>query len=568
MKRSVKFVLLLGLIGAMTLLFGCGDSDVDNENAGKGAAPKVAAQTGTYSGNINDGVQEYLGIRYAAPAERWKAAADVTTTTEDEIDATEWGPCCTQPYNEVEIASQGELSEDCLNLNIWTKDIETADKPVMIFIHGGGFMNGGSHDPMYEGDTMVRNLAEGEDMVFVSINYRTNLFGSIDLTQLEGYTDEYYDSINLWILDQIQALKWVNENIEAFGGDADNVTVVGQSCGGMSISYMLSMPEATQYFSNAIIESGAPFTAGISKEKKQEVAQMVFNTMGIETLDELLALSDEEINEKYLGDIFDNMGGLSQIYPDGKIISETWWDDIREGSAKGINVMIGATSGENDWMAFDYENYPEVVKDADMVWEQIVAEIQGKGGADAKYLINPVDEDGTPSFDLNAYLAVGDDDVKSMTDLENQECYVQGTEYMAEALSRYTDTYLYYWTYAPDPEAVVEYCEENELAAEISPYGRALHCMDLLFALGNIEDGYPEISGDPDKLPESISPMAQSAWYNFAKTGDPNNALIPTWEKYDSVNRQTMVMGEEWSLQNDPRKDQREALTCRPQGEK
>ena len=151
---------------------------------------------------------------------------------------------------------------------------------------------------------------------------------------------EYYDSINLWILDQIQALKWVNENIEAFGGDADNVTVVGQSCGGMSISYMLSMPEATQYFSNAIIESGAPFTAGISKEKKQEVAQMVFNTMGIETLDELLALSDEEINEKYLGDIFDNMGGLSQIYPDGKIISETWWDDIREGSAKGINRCV------------------------------------------------------------------------------------------------------------------------------------------------------------------------------------------------------------------------------------
>ena len=68
-------------------------------------------------------------------------------------------------------------------------------------------MNGGSHDPMYEGDTMVRNLPEGEDMVFVSINYRTNMFGSIDLTQLEGYTDEYYDSINLWILDQIQALK-------------------------------------------------------------------------------------------------------------------------------------------------------------------------------------------------------------------------------------------------------------------------------------------------------------------------------------------------------------------------
>ena len=177
-KRLINFAMVLGLTIGLIAFTGCGGGDEGD------GAPEVKAPTGTYSGNINDGVQEYLGIRYAAPAERWKAPTDVTTTTEDEIDATEWGPCCTQPYNEVEIASQGELSEDCLNLNIWTKDIETKDKPVMVFIHGGGFMNGGSHDPMYEGDTMVRNLPEGEDMVFVSINYRTNMFGSIDLTQL------------------------------------------------------------------------------------------------------------------------------------------------------------------------------------------------------------------------------------------------------------------------------------------------------------------------------------------------------------------------------------------------
>src|SRR5699024_1572380 len=101
----------------------------------------------------------------------------------------------------------------------------------------------------------------------------------------------------------------------------------------------------------------------------QENAQMIFDTIGVETLDELLAISDEEINEKYLEKIFNEMGGIAQIYADGKIIPENWWDDIREGSAKDIKVMMGSTSGENDWIAIDYENFPEPVTDPEAVWE-------------------------------------------------------------------------------------------------------------------------------------------------------------------------------------------------------
>lgn len=559
MKRKLLNLICVFVLSAMlVVLSGC-----------KEDAPVAVTPTGTYTGQMNEGVQEFLGIRYAAPTERWKAPTDVTTVTEDEISAVEWGPCCTQPHNEVEIASQGVLSEDCLNLNIWTKDVETKGKPVMVFIHGGAFMNGGSNDPMYYGDTMVRNLSESDDMVFVSINYRTNMFGSIDLTGLEGYTDEYYDSINLWILDQIQALKWINENIESFGGDAENITLCGQSCGGMSISYMLAMDEATQYFQKAIIESGAPFISQITKEKKAEVAQMTFDTLGVKTLEELLALSDEEINENFLSDIFDNMQGVSDIYPDGKIIPADWWDRIREGSAKEIDVMIGCTSGENDWAAFDPENMPEALENEQDIWEwYIAADSEKKGGVNDKYLINPVAEDGSPSFDLDAFLATDKDKVKAMTDLYNAMCYLQGSEYMAEALSSYTDTYNYYWTYAPDPNAVTEYCFDNDIVPETSPYGRPLHSMDLLFAFGTMEGGYEEISGNPADLPEDISPMAQATWYSFAKNGNPNNDLIPSWEKYDETNRYTMVMGEKWSLEKDPRSAQRLAFTCRPQGEK
>lgn len=550
---SVVAVLCLGMFA------GCGSK----------AAPVVSSPTGTYIGQINDGVQEFLGIRYAAPAERWKAASDVTTTSEDEIEATEWGPCCTQPYNEVEIASQGELSEDCLNLNIWTKDIETMGKPVMVYIHGGGFMNGGSHDPMYEGDAFVRNLADGDDMVFVSINYRTNLFGSIDLSQLEGYTDEYSDAVNLWILDQIQALKWINENIEAFGGDTSNVTLCGQSCGGMSISYMLAMEDTHKYFQKAIIESGAPHIAQISKEKKQEVADMAFDVFGVKTLDDFLALSDEDIKNNGLDDYFENLQGLSNIYADGDIIPTDWWDRIREGSAKDIKVMIGTMSGENDWCAYDYDNMPDTLEDPQDIWGwYIAADAEGRGGTSVDYFINPVSDDGSPSFDLDRFLETDEDKTKAMTDLYNAMCYTQGSEYEAEALSEYTDVYNYYWTYAPNAEEIVAYCEENALEAEVSPYGRPLHSMGMLFALGNTSDGYNEISGDPAKLPEDLSPMMQSAFYAFVKSGDPNNDMIPEWKTYNNSERYTMVMDEQWTLEKDPRKAQREAFSCRPQGER
>ncbi len=92
--------------------------------------------------------------------------------------------------------------------------------------------------------------------------------------------------------------------------------------------------------------------------------------------------------------------------------------------------------------------------------------------------------------------------------------------------------------------------------------------MDLLFAFGTVKDGYPEISGDPEKLPPELAKMAQATWYAFAKTGDPNNDQIPEWTKYDTTNRYSMVMDEKWTLEKDPRKAQREAMTCRPQGEK
>lgn len=558
-----KLLLLFALILTISAVYltGCGSDENSNTEM------SVTAPTGTYIGHDNDGITEFLGIRYAAPVERWKAPTDVSTTADDEFIADTWGPCCIQPYDEVESASQGELSEDCLNLNIWTKDTNVSGKPVMIFIHGGGFMNGGSNDPLYYGDSTVRNLSEDEDMVFVSINYRTNIFGSIDLSQLEGYTDEYYDSINLWMLDIIQALKWVNENIESFGGNTDNITLCGQSCGGMAISYLLSMPETHEYFQKAIIQSGTPFICQTTKEKKQQTSKDVFDVLGVTSIEDITSISEKDLKNKYIGSIFEAAGVPTNIYVDGKIIPENWWDNIREGSAKDIKVLMGSVTGEGDGMAFDYDNMPNALEDKQVLWERIAATIAKKGGTATKYLINPVAEDGTPAFDLDAFLATGKNKVQTMMDLYNAIGYLQAAEYMGEALSEYTDVYLYIWEYAPSSDSVIEYCNEQGYEAEFSPFERPLHCMDLVFSLGNL-DGYDTLTGDPDKIPTTLVKNTQAAWYSFIKNGNPNTDAIPSWEKYDSTYRNIMLINEEWNLVKDPRKAQRETLTLRPQGEK
>ena len=197
MKRVQK--VLTGMILA-GMLAGCG-------TAGQSATaqdPTVAAPTGTYVGTEENGVMSFKGIRYGTFTP-FQAASDVTTTTEDTIEAKTFGDNCIQPYSEVEVASQGPNSQDCLYLNIWTKDTTTTDKPVIVFIHGGSYIWGGTSDPTYDGQFFVRNLPEGEDCVFITINYRLSFMGGVDMSSLEGYTEEYAHAKNLRKLDQTQA---------------------------------------------------------------------------------------------------------------------------------------------------------------------------------------------------------------------------------------------------------------------------------------------------------------------------------------------------------------------------
>lgn len=232
-----------------------------------------------------NGVLAFKGIPYAkAPVGelRWKAPQPVEAS-DATFEAKEYGLPGLQSYDEGEVASHGELSEDCLKLNVWTTDLNMQKgRPVMVWIHGGSYGWGGTADPMYEGKFLP---AEYPDVVMVTIEYRVNAMGFSDFSKVPG-GEAFTDSPNLGILDQQQALRWIKNNISAFGGDPDNVTIFGESAGGTGRTYMYYFKkgydkgiypgqdfmkachscEVTYAFNNLEYKNGGPFDPELTKK--------------------------------------------------------------------------------------------------------------------------------------------------------------------------------------------------------------------------------------------------------------------------------------------------------------
>lgn len=553
-KKLLTVGLATVLVGSMLCFAGCGGEEKTAEES-----PIVKAPTGTYIGQENDGVAEFKGIRYGE-FKPFLPATDVKTTEEDNIEATDWGAACIQPYSEVETASQGECSQDCLFLNVFTKDVTTKDKPVMLWIHGGSYIWGGSNDPCYDPQYFVRNLPEGEDCVFVTINYRLNFMGGCDLSSLEGYTDEYAKALNISKLDQTQALKWVSENIEAWGGDTDNVTIMGHSSGGAAVQMLMADPDSNQYFNRVVENSGVQAQVAITKEMVAEDSQKAFDILGVKSIDELTSLTDEQINKK-IQKISDETN-LGSRCADGDVISETWWDDLRNGSAKDIDLMIGSVNGEEDWNAVDWDNgVSDPIKDPQPIYDMIAEKEETKADVYGRYYVL-----GDGNF-YDRYCALGDDKVKSTVDLWNDLAAPYPSLITAEEQAKNNpNVYLYYWEYAPAKEEVVEYSKD---AAEVSPWSRAMHTMDVCFEFGT-KEGYTELTGDPEKMPDELIKQTQTAIYNFMKTGNPNGEGVAEWTPYNSDTKCTMVVkpDQSWSCESNYRSDVYDLLrTVRPYGE-
>src|SRR5205807_3105039 len=241
---------------------------------------------------------------------------------------------------------QRPMSEDCLYLNIWSPGADGQKRPVMVYIHGGAFTLGSASDPWYDGTS----FAATHNIVVVSLNYRLGILGFVSLKDLAGADASY--TANCGLLDQIAALEWVREHIAAFGGDPDQVTVMGESAGAMSIGALLGMPAAQGLFQRAILQSGAGSDL-TTRPRATNVAQALLAQLGLET-SQLSALAEVPFEallkiQPELGREFGSVQAFSPII-DGETLPQHPSAMIAQGSAANVAILAG--TNRDEWRLF------------------------------------------------------------------------------------------------------------------------------------------------------------------------------------------------------------------------
>ena len=490
----------------------------------------VTTDKGELRGSEEDGLLVFRGIPYAAAPTgdlRWQPPQPHPAW--DEIrDATAFGNQAPQNASPIdgllggsdEPATQGE---DCLFLNVWTRGTNNAERPVMFWIHGGGFTIGAGSQPLYDGQYLAR---EG-DVVVVTINYR---MGALGFMNLKETTDGKIGATgNEGLLDQVAALEWVRDNIAAFGGDPTNVTIFGESAGGMSVGCLLAMPSANGLFHKAIPQSGACHTA-LSKSEAAKVAETVMELLGTDDPDELIELPEASLTDVQakLSAIASERGlsGMSfQPVIDGDVLPAMPIERIRAGSATGIAVMAGCTAEE--WKLFSSLD-PLATNMSEDTLLEAVGGIFGDATADVigRYRSWLADSGkGTGPGDVSAEI---------MTDrvfwipaivlLEAQHAH-----------DKRTYGYLFDWK-SPLMGGAMGAC----------------HAVELGFVWGTYDkNGAGSFFGEGPEA-DTLSDFTRAAWIRFARTGHPGGGSGPVWPSYDAESRATMVFSNSPEVVTDP----------------
>jgi para-nitrobenzyl esterase len=305
----------------------------------------VKTAQGTVAGTLVDGLIQFRGIPYALPPvgnRRWKAP-EPPVKWPGLFDASEFGPSCVQPPLRADSIYADEpvsMSEDCLTLNIWAPE-DATDSPVIVWIYGGALQRGSSASPFYDGANFAR-----QGIVFVSINYRLGVLGWLAHPSLSAESPERVSG-NYGLLDQIQALRWVRENIASFGGNRDNVTVMGESAGALSVAYLLSSPKARGLFHKAIAESpnlrafpmlDRPIYGMRSAE---DTGTTFAKHAGADDLSALRAMNADELTQASVTGRFWAQGTI-----DGTVLPKQLIDTFDAGEQAKVPLLAGFNSGE------------------------------------------------------------------------------------------------------------------------------------------------------------------------------------------------------------------------------
>jgi para-nitrobenzyl esterase len=473
---------------------------------------------GILNGETEDDVQVFKDIPFAAPPVgelRWREPQPAPGWNSGR-DATAFGPIC--PQNPTQYTKGLPQSEDCLTLNVWSPNTTSAAKlPVMVWIYGGGFLNGGAAMPLYDGTDLAQH-----GVVVVSFNYR---LGHLGFFAHPAVLDENRDraSGNFGLLDQIAALKWVKDNIAAFGGDPANVTIFGESAGGVSVNDLIASPLARGLFARAISESGLGLNEVPSRPNAEKVSVDFATKSGI-TGNDAAALA--KLRALKVEDILRNQGTLAgegRIGPfvDGKVIPADVSVLYAKGEIARVAYIAGSNSNEASLapaLGSDPEKGLSVFGDQ---LPRVRAIYEANGPLTTAEFARQVFGDGL--FTSAAQALAG---------------FVAKTGEQAR---------VYHFAYVADHY-------KGKVPGVI--HGGEIAYVFGLRGLGLIG----KFASDKDR---SIVAQTQAYWTNFAKTGDPNGPGLPAWPAFSSSSRETLVIDDTTRAVADFRKGQVGVMTAR-----
>ncbi len=462
--------------------------------------PVVKTNAGLISGTINNDIIIFKGIPFAAPPVgelRWKAPQPVIPWNDvRKCDSFSASPMQASPvpfsmWSEEFLIRKEPISEDCLYLNVWTSSTASTKKlPVLVWIYGGGFVSGGTNVPIYDGEAMAK-----KGIVFVSINYRVGIFGFFahpDLTK-ESPNNA---SGNYGLLDQIAALNWVQKNIAAFGGDADNVTIAGQSAGSMSINCLVASPIAKGLFNKAIAESGAS-VAGKSNQLNLKQAE----EEDVKAIASLKANSIEDLR-KLSASALMKIQIMSRPIIDGYVLPESVASIFASNKENKVALLTGWNENEG------------------LVFGQI------KNAAEFKKQMNQ--EYGNDAVTALQYYPATNDSIASASQYNLSRDIIFGVQnYTWANIESEHGNKVYVYHFTRKVPATGEYVK----------YG-AFHTGEVPYAYDNLKF----VNRPWQDADYTLAEVMSTYWANFVKRGDPNGNNLPEWKSYNIKEKQVMML--------------------------
>jgi para-nitrobenzyl esterase len=512
------------------------------------ATQAVTTRSGRIRGKVKDGVNAFLGIPYGAPTggDRRFLAPGREAEWTGVRDAFEYGPYAPQSgrargakqsefWAPLRPASTKGQSEDCLYLNVWTRGLGDGGKrPVMVWLHGGGYDQGSGGSPGYAGE----NLARDHDVVGVSVNHRLNVLGYLYLGDVLG--GEFAASANAGQQDLVAALQWVRDDIEAFGGDPSRVMIYGQSGGAGKVVNLMGMPSAKGLFHTAAVQSGG--SRGGGKDDANATAEKLLAAFG-------LTKSNARDLQKVPIDQLMKVAALAKndaVLPAGAQPLELRWGPVIDGAvlpadpngselSKDVPTIVGATRTERTIYEVDGAAYEQLTEAQLLANVTKLVGVERAPGVIASYRR---EKPKASPYALDCYIST---DVRA-----------PGALAAARSAKKQAPTWVYRWDW------------ETPVMSLLAP-----HTMEIPFVMSHVDDCL-SMTGPITEAMRELEAQTSTAWVSLAKKGDPNHKGLPEWPAWTDANKAVMLFDSPCRVVEDPGAELRAQLlpgvASRPRG--